>query len=63
MVWKVNAVQTIDTSNLVNETDYDTNIGKTENKMLNHDHDKCITSQEINKLTSENFAKLATMTN
>ena len=43
-------------SNLVEKTDYNTNISKTENKITtDHDHDKYITTQEFNRLTSENF--------
>ena len=57
---KVNAVQTTDTSNLkkltVTQFTSDTKIGEIEKKN-NHDHsNKCITIQEFNKLTSENFA-------
>ena len=40
----------------VKKTDYNTKISKTENKIgSDHDHDKYITTQELNKLTSENF--------
>ena len=36
--------------------DYNTKISEIENKITtNHDHDKYITTQEFNKLTSENF--------
>ena len=43
-------------SNLVKKSDYKTNISEIENKITpDHDHDKYIT-QELNKLTSENFA-------
>ena len=41
-------------SNLVRKTDYNTKISEIENKITDHDHDKCITTQEFNKLTSEN---------
>ena len=44
-------------SNLVKKTDYNTKISEIENKITtDHDHDKYITTQEFNKLTSENFA-------
>ena len=39
----------------VKKTDYDTKISEIENKITtDHDHDKYITTQEFNKLTSEN---------
>ena len=42
-----------DGSNLVKKTDYKTKIGKIEDKITtDHDHDKYITTQECNKLTS-----------
>ena len=38
------------------KTDYHPTISETENKIItDHDHDKYITTQEFNKLTSENF--------
>ena len=48
-------------SNLVKKTDYNTKISEIENKITtDHDHDKYITTQELNKLTAENFtARLA----
>ena len=42
-------------SNLVKKTDYNRKICEIENKITDHDHDKYITTQEFNKLTSENF--------
>ena len=42
-------------SNLVKKTDYNTKIWELENKITtDHDHDKYITTQEFNRLTSEN---------
>ena len=38
------------------KTDYNINISETENKIINHDHDKYIATQEFNQLTTENFA-------
>ena len=55
MVKKVNAIQTNDTGDLVQKTDYNTKIYEIEEKINNHDHDKYITTQEFNKLTLENF--------
>ena len=48
-------------SNLVKKTNYNTKISEIENKITtDHDHDKYITTQEFNKLTSEKFtARLA----
>ena len=48
-------------SNLVKNSDYNTKINETENKItFNYDHDKYITTQKFDKLTSENFsARLA----
>ena len=48
-------MQTIDSSDLVKKTDYNTKINETENKVNGHGHDKCITTKEVNKLMSENF--------
>ena len=43
-------------SNLVKYADFNTIISEIENKMTtDHDRDKYITTQEFNKLTSENF--------
>ena len=40
---------------MVIKTDYNTKISEIENKIVtDHDHDKHITTQEFNKLTSEN---------
>ena len=36
--------------------DYNTKINEIEKKIIDHDHDKCITTPEFNKLTSEKFA-------
>ena len=44
-------------SNLVKKTDYNTKTSEVENNIAtDHVHDKYITTQEFNKLTSENFA-------
>ena len=56
MVKKVNTIQTTNTSNLVKKADYDVKINEIEKKILDRDHNKYITTQEFNKLTSENFA-------
>ena len=48
-------------SNLVKKNDYNTRISEIENKITtDHDRDNYITTEEFNKLTSENFTtKLA----
>ena len=53
MVNKVNAIQNIDTSDLIKKDDYNTEIDENEKKIPNHD--LYITTQEFNKLTAENF--------
>ena len=56
MVKKVNNIKTTDTSNLVKKSDYDTKIGEIEKKILDHNHDKYIATQEFNKMMTDNFA-------
>ena len=50
-----------DVSNLVKKTDHNTHVSEIENKITaDHDHDKYINTEEVNKFTSENFtARLA----
>ena len=55
MVKKINAIQTNDTINLINKTDYDAKVVAIEKKIP--DHDKYITTTEFNKLTTEIFAE------
>ena len=55
MVKKANDIETIDTSDSVKEAEYDTKIANIEKKILDHNHDKYITTQELNKLTADNF--------
>ena len=43
-------------SNLGKKTNYNTKINEIESKIMDHDHDKYITTQAYNKLTSGNFA-------
>ena len=50
-------MKTTDTSCLVKKTGYYTKPGKIENKILHHDHDKYINTQEFNKLTADNFLR------
>ena len=50
-----------DVSNLITKTDYSTKIIETENEITtDHDHDKYITTQEFNKLTSRFHCKIST---
>ena len=55
MFTKVNNISSTDTSDLVKKTDYKVKINEIENKITS-DHHNCITTQEFNKLISENFA-------
>ena len=42
------------------KTDYDTKVTEIENKLNDHNHDKCITTQEFNALAADVFnARLA----
>ena len=38
------------------KTHYNTKLTEIQNKINDHDHDKYITTQELNKLTADNFA-------
>ena len=66
LVKKVNAIETTVTSDLVKKANYNTKIGETEKKKFDHDYEIYITTQQLNKLTKENFtarlkeAKIAT---
>ena len=56
MVKKVNDIETTDTSDLLKKAGYNSKSSKIEKKINDHDHsNKNITTQEFNKLTSENF--------
>ena len=55
--WLKTLMKTTDTSCLVKKAGYYTKPGKIENKILHHDHDKYITTQEFNKLTADNFLR------
>ena len=44
-------------SNLVKKSDYDTKFNEIEKKITDHTHDKCITTSEFNKLTSDLVTK------
>ena len=47
-------------SNLVKKTDYNTNITEIENKLIDHNYDKYITTSEFNTLAADVFnARLA----
>ena len=46
-------------SNLVKRSDYNTKISEIENRIAtDHDHDKYLITQKLNKLTLENFERL-----
>ena len=53
MVKNVNVIQITDTIDLVKKIDHNTKIEKIEKKLPNHD--KYITTVELNKLPKENF--------
>ena len=56
----LNSIQTTDTRNLAEKTDYNRKLNEVENETNDHDHTKYITAPEFYKLTSENFtSKLA----
>ena len=40
---------------MVKRTDYNTEINEIEKKLIDHNHDKYITTQEFTKLTKEDF--------
>ena len=56
MVEIVNALQATHTGHLVEKADYDRKFSETEKKMLDHNRCKYITTQEFNKLTTDNFS-------
>ena len=43
-------------SSLVKKTDYNTKITEIENRLIDHNRGKYITTPEFNRLTAENFA-------
>ena len=50
--------------NLVKKTDYNAKTKGIKNKITtDHNHDKCITTQEFNKLTSENISAILAQEN
>ena len=53
---KVNAILTTATSDLVKKADCKTKISEVEKKILDHDHDKYIATQEVNNLMTDSFA-------
>ena len=55
LVKKFNNINTTNTSDLVEKADYNTEINKIEKKISYHNHDKDITTQEFDNLTSDNF--------
>ena len=45
-----------DVSSLVKKKDYNGKISDINKKVIDHDHDKYITTSEFNKLATQNFA-------
>ena len=57
MVKKVKNIKTADTNDLVKKAYYNTKFNDIEKKITDHDHSNMyITTQEFNKLTTDNFA-------
>ena len=58
MKWlkKINAIQTIDTSNSVKKADHNKKIDEIEKNYTNHDQEKYIATQEFCKLSAFKFA-------
>ena len=56
LIKKFNAMQNLDTINLVKKLTMKQMLGKLEMKILHHDHSRYITIEELNKLTANNFA-------
>lgn len=52
LIKRINVFQTNDTSNLVKRADYD----ETKKKVLAHNHDKYVTTQQFNELRRDDFA-------
>ena len=52
----VNAIETTDTSNLAKKADYNKTFSEFEKKWMDDYNGKYIITQEINKLTTKNFA-------
>ena len=50
-----NTVSDTKISGLIKKIDCDVKYSDIEKKILDHNHDKYITTQEFNKLTSDNF--------
>ena len=55
MIKSFNAIQPIDTTELVKKTDYKTKFEEIEKKIPNHDN--YVTTNEFNQLTAENFVE------
>ena len=56
LVKNFNAIQTTDNSNWVKKTYCNTEKNEMEKKNTDYDHDKYITTQEVNKIMSKSFA-------
>ena len=56
LVQKFNAIQTNNTSNLVEKADYNIKITEIKKKTLYHDHDKYNTTKKFNKLMADTFS-------
>ena len=63
LVKNFNAIQTTHNSNSVKKTYCNTKINEIEKKNTDHDHDKYITTQEVNKIMSKSFAARSAQAN
>ena len=52
-----------DISSLGKKREYDTKISEIEKKLIDHNHDKYITTPEFNRLTAEHFAERLAQSN
>ena len=55
LIRKCNAIQTINTGNLVKKANYNTKINEIEKKTSDHDHGEYITTQGFIRLRKDNF--------
>ena len=57
-----NAIQTTDTSDSIKKAHHNTKFVDIGKKILDHNHDKYVTTQEYKKLTTENFSERSKQT-
>ena len=57
-----NAIQTTDTSDSIKKAHHNTKFGEIGKKILDHNHDKYVATQEYKKLATENFSERSKQT-